>query len=81
MYRIGLVLATILPLPVIVAGAALLMGWPMPAQDSSISASVGFSGAWFVIWARAWLPASSPDWWGLVRSHTDARGKEPSPIR
>jgi hypothetical protein len=42
MHRIGLVLAAILPLPVIVAGAALLMGWPMPAQDRLFYLGVGW---------------------------------------
>ena len=58
MHRIGLVLAAILPLPAIVAGAALLMGWPMPAQDKLFYLSVGWVLGWVVCYLGARVVAS-----------------------
>ena len=61
MHRIGRMLAAILLLPVIVAGAAWLMNWP--AQDKLFYASVGWVAGWSVCYLGARLVARIVDRW------------------
>ena len=56
MHRIGLALAAILLLPVIVAGAAWLMSWPV--QDKLFYLSVG----WVLGWLACYLGARAVAW-------------------
>jgi hypothetical protein len=56
MHRIEIALVTILLLPLIVTGAALLMGWPV--QDRLFYLSIG----WVLGWLACYLTARGVGW-------------------
>ena len=56
MHRIGVVLAVTLLIPVVAAGAALLLGWP--AQDKLLYLCIG----WVLGWLACYLAARLVAW-------------------